>query len=554
MATRRDSLPGLAPERLLQIAMLLLLAVVCGVAIRLLYGADLTDETFYAVLARRFAQGDVPFRDDWTSLQLSGFAVSPFVRAWDSLWGTEGLILGLRWGYLVMNVAVGASILPWLARAAGRAMALGAVAAYLSLVPFLIPALSYNTIAISMLALGISAGLSLLLGARRPAFVSGLAFSFAAFVYPTLAVAAAAAFFMLRLWVPDRTVMRMWLLGAAPAVALAALVLLRAGDGLGQTYSYLAANQGYLGGWQKLLAMGRGALGIFFRQPAFWLCLVVVGLRLIIRRPLPPWVAPVVLLSAAFPMLQDSLYASVVAPAMLLGAAIVSVLIVGSAELDSLERWVFGLGGIAAVLTAYTSSNGALNLGIGALGALPATLTLVGRRLRLVGYRWADAAVVGVCFAIAAASLSFAFSRSYRDAPPADLAVRVTSGPFAGLRTTPQRARYLERVTTFARRETSARDRIAAYPESLVVYLVSDGRMGTPNAWISRVDEQKDVFRLVGGRLMSQQQGPTVVIRDMDASRQAALPSFDELTDAGFNETARSEHLIVYRRPGSAAW
>ena len=155
---------------------------------KLPYGFGGSDEGFYLTVAHRLTLGDSLFADEWHLSQLSSFFLYPFVKIYRAVRGSnEGIMLAARYAYLIMHTAVSALIYMRL-----RKFGLGAAFAsvlYLVYTPFDMMCLSYNTIALDMLAVtGLMLGRA---GERdRAAFlVGGVAFACAVVCCPYLAVA-----------------------------------------------------------------------------------------------------------------------------------------------------------------------------------------------------------------------------------------------------------------------------------------------------------------------------------------------------------------------------
>ena len=155
---------------------------------KLPYGFGGSDEGFYLTVAHRLILGDSLFADEWHLSQLSSFFLYPFVKSYRAVNGSnEGIMLTARYAYLVMHAAVSAFIYLRL-RKFGLAAALASVL-YLVYTPFDMMCLSYNTIALDMLAVT-----GLLLGTAGEGdnfsfFVGGVSFACAMVCCPYLAVA-----------------------------------------------------------------------------------------------------------------------------------------------------------------------------------------------------------------------------------------------------------------------------------------------------------------------------------------------------------------------------
>ncbi len=87
----------------------LLLTVICFMGLLLCfrsqYGVDFTDESHYLALAKRFSQGDRPFREEWFPAQVIGILLLPFFNIYSRITGgTDGIILAARIVFVIFHV------------------------------------------------------------------------------------------------------------------------------------------------------------------------------------------------------------------------------------------------------------------------------------------------------------------------------------------------------------------------------------------------------------------------------------------------------------------
>ena len=84
--------------------------VICAVVfvfffVRVRYGINRVDESFYLTVAQRFARGERPLVDEWQLSQLSDLFLVPFYRLFVAVTGgTEGIILFMRQVFLIANL------------------------------------------------------------------------------------------------------------------------------------------------------------------------------------------------------------------------------------------------------------------------------------------------------------------------------------------------------------------------------------------------------------------------------------------------------------------
>ena len=115
--------------------------------IRLRYGFDPTDESYYYATVKRFWQGDIPFVTDWYPAQFSAVLLLPFYGIYTMLVPSgEGIILAGRYVFLVLQALVALYSL-WTFRK--EKYALTVTILYLMCSRQNIPGLSYYTLYLS---------------------------------------------------------------------------------------------------------------------------------------------------------------------------------------------------------------------------------------------------------------------------------------------------------------------------------------------------------------------------------------------------------------------
>ncbi len=168
---------------------------------RILHGVDLLDEAFYAAIPARFAMGDRPFVEDLSVAQTAGLLLYPFVKAYFAIAGSTGVFLFLRVLYLVFFACVGWSAYAMARPHVPRPTALLLATACCCYLPYSLPGLGYNTLAIGLFAIGLFTSVRWLLDEQAPArrpwrepiYWAGLAHAAACFAYPTQVLSAFAA-------------------------------------------------------------------------------------------------------------------------------------------------------------------------------------------------------------------------------------------------------------------------------------------------------------------------------------------------------------------------
>ena len=109
-------------------------------------GMPIRDENLYISIPYRFMQGDSMFVDEWHISQISAFLLYPIVKVYLNIVKSfDGIIISFR--YIYLSVQLAAAVAGYcLIKNRGRAAAMLASIIYVLYVPYLIRALSYNTI------------------------------------------------------------------------------------------------------------------------------------------------------------------------------------------------------------------------------------------------------------------------------------------------------------------------------------------------------------------------------------------------------------------------
>jgi hypothetical protein len=449
------------------------------------------------VLPWRFAHGASPFVDETTVAQQAGLLVSPFVWVWRELVGVDGVVLYVRHLQLLFSLLVAASVfvgLRGVLRSASAAL-LAAVAA-VAFVPFDIHSLSYNTLGSGLFTAGC------LLGFRSLApqssswwlVVAGLCHGVAVFAYPSLAVAVVTAFAGRLVLEPPRWrreilafgVPSLSVIGVAMGVLVGSAGVHAVADGYRRSSQYLGHS------------MTAGKLGDVLHHQwttiHYWyLLLPALGLLLVawrFRRPLAVpllLVLPVLCLPVAAGRALDS-YTSSLEFVSHYGALALPLLVLVWRRADArrlfVAVWVPAL--LAGLATAWSSNNGGVNFGVGFLPAIFVTTTFL---------MWAleEAAASRLAFlpAVVVPALLLVLGWPvYRDGPVSTLDATVSSGPFAGLRTSLNKKLWLEEIERDLDR-VSPHCRIVFFRDFPGGYLLSHSRSDTSSAWIATISEDK---------------------------------------------------------------
>jgi hypothetical protein len=476
------------------VACVIALAVGVAVWIRMHYGVDFTDEAFYLAMPLRFVLGDRPFVDELNIAQTAGVVVWPFVAAFYKLnHGTEGIMLAARTLLLLLQAGVGVVVFRSLRRSVGDPVAILIGASCVLFWPINLPGLSYNTLGGAFFTIGLVLPLRELLEDRpppaRPLFLAGAAHALASFCYPTLLLPVL-SFALALMWQHRKS--NRWLAYVAGGVAMGlvlAVPLLRAGrSGLRNMIAYSFA--GGLGGGDKLKGV---VLDLWFAMPgSSWIFVAVLFATALLSRHRGPSAALAALLLP--PLACASAWIGVIRSSGFVVYWALFALPLGWALDDRafagrILRWLWLPSAIAGLVTGWTSTNRGI---ASAIGLFPGSLATSVLAARIVAERWPAARRYGLNAAAALAPLGvllfFLYDGAclYRDGPTlADLKVRVTHGPYRGLRTAREKLAMLDEIDREVGHRTRRGGMALFYGgEFPAGYLITSMRPAVASAWI----------------------------------------------------------------------
>ncbi len=502
--------------------------VAIAVYARLYVAISFTDEAFYIALPYSFWLGHQPVGDEIATHQFAGLLLQPAISAYAALMGSSsGIVLFSRHLYFAVALACTLLVRRYFTRAFGGRVANFVAAVSLAYIPFLIPSISYNSLAGFGLLVGAVFFASACLPDRDPARLClGVAtLAAATFAYPPLIVAAGATVVLgligLRATRGSALLRRasvyVALTGIGCAV-LASLVLLALGDieDFARILEFNSAMAAQGGGAEKLTYLGYE----FAKESRFFVALVVVlGCIALGYSRLSRVAAAALLCAALAPALHwiGRLYKPITEPystipfvLSAIGLAAPMVLFAVRSQLTR-DRWIglailVAASFIATPVILWSTANGLRN---GTLGMLPATLVTLACLSRLQTAR-ADAPPppppqtithecdeaenatrphAGLPFALLLTSL-IAFqlvqtwTHNYGDFPIWQLRVAVTDGPWKGIRTSPGRLGFIRKLTADLAQARGAAQTVIFFPFFPAGYLLTDLRPLTPAIWI----------------------------------------------------------------------
>jgi hypothetical protein len=467
---------------------------------RLRFGVDLSDESYYLALAMRFVYGDRPFVDEQNVGLLGALFTTPFVWVWYHLFGLSGAVLALRGVYAAMSVGVGVVGYRTLKAFVPRSVAVLAAVTPLAFVPYALPAPRYNTIAVAAAAVS-----ALLLvydtggpPTQRRMFLVGLFASVAAVVYPSLVllypVVSLAGWWLY----PDARRSNFLALSAGYALGAFVLVLvvLQAGvDALSASLEYTHSSHGsdYVGRIEYIWR--DGVVFVRTRLMVFAALGVLAVLAATMRRARGVFVLAGVVACGLGARVWDG-YIRSVELAILVTVFAIVLLAVPIVRGEARRRL-----GVALAVAVTVGATVAFS-STGALKAVGVALLVGAPFWPVVFYRasvdesaddagsWREIVALLSCAVLVTFGLAASYAGTYRDAPIPELTETVPDGPFAGLRTTPERAASIRLLQEDLATTVAPDDRILVFDRLPAGYLLADARPATNSVWLSVQPEE----------------------------------------------------------------
>jgi hypothetical protein len=458
-----------------------------------------------------------------------------------------GYVLYMRHLYLLMMIGVAVAVFLLLRRLVRWELAALAATVYVTYIFWATPQLSYNTIALAFLTLGAALGAwVVLLGkGRRFACASGLAFGVAVAAYPSLLfiVPFYAVFFVFAqgrraaamvaegafVHPPDPEgpptgprawrALSAWVLGGVLVLVPLGLVMLSFGPrNLARSWQFTmsgARELHQLGGASKALEVAQGFWGWVTWRPdlivAALLAYLVfrrrprMGRALLAALPVALWLA------AQRGMLGASGYVQVYA----LMAPLLYLFIPreGRATGARLLIWIWAPAMIAGTMTAYTSAAGDVNSAVGLAPALIVSGLFLAWALEAVGrptssapgpsalpFRPGDGGAglpsalsgsagvpwlaLAVLIAIVGVTVTLNIQFQQRDVAYGELTSRFDSGPWWGIKVTPERRRLLDSYAADLHAQALPADKLLVIDEGSGYYLYWNGEIAANSYWI----------------------------------------------------------------------
>ena len=549
---------------------------------RLYLGVDLFDESFYAAMPYEYVLGNRPYMDELNVHPGQSFALVtyPLVRAYHAVASQDGLILALRHAYFAFVCGVAALSVLLLRRVVPWPWLLAGGLGYMSLVPFSLPTLSYNTLAAGFLAYGFIVGLNyLIVSHAKPLLcVTGFCHGMAAVAYPPLLLVLPLYAIVLGLLRPGTRIRCAvyYALGALFVLSVWGAVMLIIGiDNVSHAFAFnremAAGTAGAAGTASKLRE-------VLLIGPANWAARVAPAALLAIvailagrkRRSLRRWclglipVAGLCLLATGdqSPFLSVPFYRSVLlywsgpfcywsVLYIILLALYAWLVALYELEPSDTRRCLFLWGLVpalcAGVVTAYSSANGFVSAWVGLAPSVLIACVATGLAARSspAPSRRPQAALLRLTpvVAVLVAGLLFQWTAAYVEAPMLQLTARVQTGPYRGLFTTPQRRALVQGLAADVGAIITPTDKILFIQPSPGGYLLSTAQPAGPSVWLQGAETNPAV------RAWYQETGrtPTVVV-NVSPTPSTPLQRRLSLWGYAYHAVCVRDAYVIYRR------
>lgn len=481
------------------------------------FGVNPYDEAFYLALPYHFIKGGHFFIDEFTPQQGAAFFTYPIIKLFYSLEGsTQGIVLFSRYIHFAFVLASVLIIISILKRALSLPVAIIVSCAYISFTPFNIHALGYNTLALGFFTLSLFLNfyaISLMeesstyfLGKRNFFFfLSGVLIGCAVISYPTISVIVLInililnfiAFYKKSYIQPSGIInfypLIYYCLGLFIVAICIGPILIHVGWGQLltdlETFKSLGAGEG--GGIVKLIVLAKQIwvtvphkqmLAIVFSL--FVLCEFISALQIKIIFQI---------IIAIF-----ALYIIRISNANDISFYILTLAVSGIFWFISVRRyfyskhflllvWLPSL--IAGIVTAWTSGNGLYNFVVGGFPAALAALYFItllfkqalennhSKMLVKFFFMWF---LIWLIYPLQYHNLNY----NYGDFPNSKLTTKITTGPFAGIYTTPNKAQYYTELQTNLNKYNDPNKNILFFTDFPLGYLMTNITPFTNVSWL----------------------------------------------------------------------
>ncbi len=438
---------------------------------RLFFAVDFSDESAYITIPLQTAMGAIPFVDETSVLQLAGLLLVPIFKLYLLLFPShEGIMLFARilflavWAggafYLVLSLRKSSKFPRGFSENALWLATLGWIPA----IPVNLMGLSYNSLGVLFLLLGLWSGWRGRTEPLRFAWRLSLFLSLSCWCYPGYGVVLVpfCIVWWLTLPAPRWPLLKNMLLGVTPLLLLIILIIAFAG-----VPTFLNTLLGFNGQGEaftpiRVWTLVKRLLPIVGLRSVLPCALFLAGISFFFQRRYPRhfsrYVAGLVAVGFAALISTRPYFGSIYfAYDLSVRAALsfpVLLLLRPMRDRYSIAMWVWLPCLPLGLISALSSTSGLSNVGLGLLPCLFLALLWLGEWLEIVTQKLPNDAlkkISNVAFALVslvALAKGTLFGTFFYDDKYALLTHQITKGPYRWLFTTPEKGRFLEGIAT----------------------------------------------------------------------------------------------------------
>lgn len=444
------------------------------------YGVDLTDEAYSNAIPYRFALGDVPFIDEIAPQQTSSFLLFPIIKIYTLLFGTEFLILFMRYMYLLFALVIAFIIYKTIEEHIGAKSSLLVSLFVVFCTPFGAFYFDYNRLAYLMFSAGCFIGIL----KRDKLFWSGILHGLTIIAYPFFAIPCA-IFFLIQVFRVRSIKTIHYIYGSLiPLSAFLAIVCYIGFDKLLEiTWSMKAGIQGgsldklnnlFLEIWHRIqykkiiLLFCVAAFVLFKKYKQASLALLIIVLIPIFAFEIPiylvtPWYV---------------IFYSLFAPYLMLFVKKENIFL----KSIFLGIWIPSF--IAGVITGLISANGAMNFGVGIVPGVLVTSIILICIVKEGASDFHNNISALIPATILVILLVFPYGFVYSEGSYFKLTEKIESGPYKGLYTSSEKKQYLTSIMQDFDKFKSEKGKVLFFDFFPAGYLYTTMKPASNSVWL----------------------------------------------------------------------
>jgi hypothetical protein len=485
--------------------------VIIASYIRIYFGVDFTDESYYVALAYRYVLGDSPFVNELSIVPFAVLTV-PFIKLY--LWlngNTDGIILFTRHLYFILTLFLASTVFLVTKKYFPLYLSLLIASICIAFNPYMIPNLSYNSMGVVFLTVGCFLGIGVTLYEHKKTclFLSGICHGLSVFAYPNLLIPVFVYFsglFLLN-YRNIRPIFCYILGGLIPAFLLFSLIIHSGIDDFLFSLNYAKAIVGIYQSTNTLspIKLIIEALSWFYYPKAKFVLLLFItpfvfknfkkNKRLFeilcLTIPFIPLFGLKVGFIESYSALSSRFYMFYLSYGFIY---LIFLFFISKRDLlknredenkDTLMLYLVWFSCfIAGITMAFASGNGFRNLGVGMLGSGIITI-MYGNFFLFDNYHVKKTNIIQVLFTSIIILFCVFFQYSgfsqqktiYRDGNITQLTKQVDFGPFKGIYTTPEKNEYFHQLYQDVKLLEIKNSRILIYKTNLpAIYLLTSMR------------------------------------------------------------------------------